>query len=152
MTDATLPLDGTELLPLVQGGANVKTTVNDLAKGVKIYRALLTGLSDGTITAVVLENTLGGVPVWHNEAEGSYSCTLAGAFPAEKTFIMCGTVADGVFLNNNGTSDYESPPTFVNNFPDALGFMVEDNVTSNDVVVYRNDALSGTAIEIRVYP
>ena len=39
MTAATLPLDGTELVPIVQGGVNKKTTTGDLAEVYRSYGA-----------------------------------------------------------------------------------------------------------------
>ncbi len=57
----------------------------------KRYEALLTqsGTDAPTLVGgVALENTLGGVPVYAYTGENSYTLTLAGAFPRDKTFPM----------------------------------------------------------------
>lgn len=56
--------------------------------GPKRYVALLSqsGSSDPVVT--VLENTLGGVPVWWRPGAGDYYCGLTGAFPADKTVCV----------------------------------------------------------------
>lgn len=58
--------------------------------GVKVYRALLTQVGENDPSATVLENTLGGTPLWSYSAEGTYSATLAGAFPVNKVFCRAG--------------------------------------------------------------
>jgi hypothetical protein len=44
-----------------------------------------TPLEDPTVT--VLENTLGGTPVWTATATGTYIAHLAGAFPGNRTWL-----------------------------------------------------------------
>lgn len=61
-----------------------------LANGVvvstaKVYRAIITQTGANPPVSTVLENTLGGTPVWSYDVAGSYILTLAGAFPAGKT-------------------------------------------------------------------
>lgn len=53
----------------------------------KVYKALLTqtGTSDPSVT--ILANTLSSAPTVHREDVGIYSITLAGEFPALKTYI-----------------------------------------------------------------
>lgn len=59
MTAATLPLDGTELVPIVQGGNNKKTTTGDLAAVFRSYGAW----SDSTDQA---GSTVAGVAMTFN--------------------------------------------------------------------------------------
>ena len=63
------------------------------------YVALLTQTGVNDPVPTILENTLGGVPVWVRGTNGIYTCTLSGAFPLISTFIICGT-------NANGGSDF----------------------------------------------
>jgi hypothetical protein len=53
-----------------------------------IYRAILNQSGEVAPVAAVLENNLGGVVVWTRDGAGSYLGTLAGAFPAAKTFVL----------------------------------------------------------------
>lgn len=52
------------------------------------YVALLNQADTDAPIATILENTLGGTPVWGRSGIGSYNCTLSGAFPANKTFCL----------------------------------------------------------------
>lgn len=52
----------------------------------KVYTALLTQEGTNDPVAQVLENTLGGTPVWERIGQGRYNCTLTGAFPEGKTY------------------------------------------------------------------
>lgn len=53
-----------------------------------IYRALLSQSGTDAPVATVLENTLGGVPIYSRDETGNYRATLAGAFPIGKTFVL----------------------------------------------------------------
>ena len=54
----------------------------------KVYRALLTQTGTSAPTAIVLENTLGGTPVWSRGTAGVYELTLTGAFnPINQTTV-----------------------------------------------------------------
>lgn len=55
--------------------------------GVKVYRALLTQSGTDAPVATVLENTLGGDPVWSRVLAGKFRATLTGAFPVGKTRV-----------------------------------------------------------------
>jgi len=100
----------------------------------KVYNALLTQSGTSIPVATVLENTLGGTPVWNISADGVYSATLAGAFPIAKTLILSANVKDYTdhvkFLVN--------PSNFV------LIYTTKNGVPSNNV-------LTNCPIEIRVY-
>ncbi len=104
-----------------------------------IYRALLTQTSTNAPVATILENTLGGVPVWTRGIAGIYTCTLSGAFPLEKTFIICGQSPNG------GTPfDYSIEMT---NIPNAFLLFISERAsgTNNDGLLTYNP------IEIIVY-
>ena len=69
MTAATLPLDGTELVPIVQGGDNKKTTVADIEAFNRSYGAW----SDSTDQA---GSTVAGVAMTYNTQDVTNSITL----------------------------------------------------------------------------
>jgi hypothetical protein len=94
--------DGTEIYrkdleDLIKVIIGEKQITNYKPNGVKVYRALLTSDSDHLTPddTVVLENTLGGVPVWSRLEAGNYKATLAGAFPVSKTFVSVSACYDG---------------------------------------------------------
>lgn len=103
----------------------------------KVYTALLSQSGTDAPTAVVLENTLGAVPVWSRTEAGTYRVTLTNGFTITKTTV-------DAFL-------YRSS---------ALNFI--DTITvekiSNSVVEFLTFASFGSArdgssfqVEIRVY-
>lgn len=57
MTPASLPLDGTEIVPLVQGGANVKAVLNQVSTVNRAYGCFRSDVdqSDGINTATAME-------------------------------------------------------------------------------------------------
>lgn len=69
MTAATLPLDGTELVPIVQGGDNKKTTVADIDAFNRSYGAW----SDSTDQA---GSTVAGVAMTYNTQDVTDTVTL----------------------------------------------------------------------------
>lgn len=105
----------------------------------KIYRAILTQTGTAAPVATILENTLGGVPVWTYSAVGDYKATLTGAFTANKTYIITGSIVGIAVTYRNTVSELE----------------MTTNVLTNNAGVYTfplgNNALFETAIEIRVY-
>lgn len=54
----------------------------------KIYVALITQDNESGPTVKKLLNTLGGDIVWTRTAQGRYQGVLAGAFTADKTYLM----------------------------------------------------------------
>jgi len=86
----------------------------DLGVGVKAYRALLTQTGTDAPVATVLENTLGGTPVWERSTFGTYTLTLTGAF-----------VGQVVPINTSGK--------FAG---DALSAMVGDRTDDNTYTLY----------------
>jgi len=56
----------------------------------KVYRALLTQTGTDAPVATVLENTLGGTPVWTYQGVGIYRALLTDAFPENTTTVFTG--------------------------------------------------------------
>jgi hypothetical protein len=106
------------------------------------YVALLNQEDTDAPVATVLENTLGGIPVWERGDEGGYFCFLEGAFPENKTFCLVtyGEVSGifGVVLFGRGNDD----AVFLNLKDPSDGSLIDfENAPANDICV-----------EIRVYP
>jgi len=80
-----------ETSPRANTATRVGTMFEDIineAVPYKIYKALLTQTGTNAPTAVVLENTLGGTPVWSYSSTGYYILTLSGVFTLGKTLIL----------------------------------------------------------------
>lgn len=71
MTAATLPLTGVELVPIVQGGINKKTTIADF----DAYNRSYGSWSDSTDQ---VGSTVAGVPMTYNTADVTDGVTLVG--------------------------------------------------------------------------
>jgi len=106
--------------------------------GYKVYTALITQTGTNPPTAIVLENTLGGTPVWGRSAAGNYELLLTGAFTPNKTTVQV----------THGETSY------------GLPYKTENYSTGgNQVYVYTFDTIganldlgfSDSSIEIRVY-
>lgn len=103
----------------------------------KKYVALLSQLSTSAPSAVVLENTLGAVPVWSYHSTGNYDLTLSGAFTANKTFVILGQYSSAIISSNLISTN-------------VVRISTED--ASGGTPSALNGILDNTAIEIRVYP
>lgn len=67
--------------------------INKSSVNYKIYRALVNQNGTDAPTVTVLENTLGGVPVFTRDGIGEYGITLTGAFTNNKTFFRCNGIS-----------------------------------------------------------
>lgn len=54
----------------------------------RLYRAMLTQSAGNDAVAQVFINTFPALPVWTFDADGVQVVTLAGVFPADKTFCL----------------------------------------------------------------
>ena len=131
---ATLPYDGSEVMPIVQAGETRKATLLPY----KVYTALLTQTGTDAPVATVLENTLGGTVVWSYNDVGDYIATLSGAFISGKTFL--------IVTNANVASDGNTL---------GLYWLTSDLLsltTANELDALTNNIMvNETSIEIRVY-
>lgn len=102
----------------------------------KVYTALLSQQPEGSVPDdTILENTLGGVPIWSRPGSGSYRITLSGAFTINKTVVFFGEAASGT-------------PTFlVTAYRESANYI--DFITSTGDDYLTED--SQISIEIRVY-
>lgn len=112
--------------------------------GAKIYRALLSQAGTGAPVATVLVNMLSGAIVWARGSTGSYTGTLTGAFPAGKVFILTSSlVAFSTLLNH---------VLAARNDDNVITLLTKAIDVSAGTVSSADDVLSGTSIEIAVYP
>jgi len=131
-------ITGSELVPIVQSGGTVQSTVDAVKNGaVKVYRALLNQSGTNAPVATVLENTLGGTVVWSYSGVGFYTGTLVGAFALAKTFPTIGQVELTAIC-----FAYPSVP------PDSVA--VSSNLTGPNTPV--DGILFYSPLEILVYP
>jgi len=134
-------LDGSEEIPVVQGGETVKTTAQDIAdlggggSSYLKYVALLSQTGTDAPVATVLENTLGGTVVWYRDDTGQYSAILSGVFTINKTWIS-------VFASEAGAYTYSA---LANDADSIILFR-------RDATFVGEDVFSNISIEIRVYP
>jgi len=83
------------------------TSKVDGTAGVKVYRASVTQTSTNAPASTVLENSLGGAPVWSYVGAGIYELTLSGVWTANKVFV---TLQNGTFndaATNGVTNGWE---------------------------------------------
>jgi len=139
-TAASTPLGGTEQIVIIQGNAVVQCVSDDLGGGgggggasYLVYTALLSQSGTDDPVATVLENTLGGTVVWTRDSAGIYYGALSGVFTDGKTALMLAPTGS---VNSCARVDVNT----------VIVATLVDFVTPSD------DLLSGTTIEIRVYP
>jgi hypothetical protein len=138
MTEATLPLDGTEDMEIVQAGVTRRCSTQDVAdlgtSTTKVYAASLSASGTANPAATVMINGLSGAIVWTHSATGIYLGTLSGAFTVNKTSIFINsTQADCQYLL------------------DVLS-VNQVRITQKDLSGTNFDELFGNIIKIEVYP
>lgn len=132
---------------VVWGFPNPKAIMVDEAgssSGPKKYVALLSQTVTDPPVATVLENTLGGTPVWTYHSTGQYLCTLTGAFPKEKTFCLVTYGYDWgnqavVYFGHSINSDY-------------LYMYAYDLQTGAPIDIQNGPIGNDLYVEIRIYP
>ncbi|SHL94721.1 hypothetical protein [Flavobacterium chilense] len=133
-------LIGIPTAPTAPTGTNtsqIATTafVQNIARPYKVYTALLSQSGTNAPIATVLENTLGGLPVWSRNSIGLYIANLSGVFTTNKTVFFITGSFGGIVTNGARTSENECTITTV----------------KSDTSVYTDGVMYGTTIEIRVY-
>ena len=94
--------------------------------GYKKYVALISQFGTASPTAVVLENTLSGEPVYSRTALGEYYITLNGEFTTNKTAIL--------FQNA------------IRTFPNMMFIAAITRISDDQIVIYTKNS-SGTSVE-----
>lgn len=118
-------------------------SLNSNSVNYKIYRALVKQEETDAPTAIILENTLGGVPIFARDGIGGYTITLPGAFTNNKTFFRCTGVTgqggsfltDIIDLNSLRLYTFE----FFNDGVGGYSYEENDNLLYNsplEIIVY----------------
>jgi hypothetical protein len=114
--------------------------------GYLVYTALLTQTGTDAPVATILQNTLGGTPVWGYTSAGLYTVTLAGVFTVNKTVIFVQPMPINASANRTNllqlthtSADVITLKTMYQNGSDSL------TATIDGVLV-------DVGIEIRVFP
>lgn len=111
----------------------------------KVYTALLTQTGTDAPVATVLENTLGGAPVWTRIDVGEYRITLANTFTINKTWAIYTNAPMDDDITGNATIKFDF--NFLHWNDGYLSLR-----TSNNSEDRQDDVLSSPiTIEIRVY-
>jgi len=113
--------------------------VNTMLPIYQKYVALISQTGINPPTATILENTIGDI-VFNYNGIGDYDMVLAGAFLANKTWVVGGSADINAGGGDFATLDIRR----VNN--NTIILRTYDNFTAAD------DMLVNTAIEIRIYP
>ena len=134
--DAATAIDGTEVVGVIKGGVDKKTTVAELQPFTILVGYLnQSGTSAPVLT--ILSNTTGGAPTLAYSSAGTYTLTLTGKFIAGKTFILP--------KRQVMATDIEC--IFTRQTADTL--LIQTFTTSTATL--GNSLLSDTPIEIRIY-
>ena len=141
LNSVSLPLVGTEEIPIVQSGETKKIAVDNL-RPYKVYTALLTQSGANAPVATVLENTLCETISFSYVSSGYFTINTTGEFPVNKTFFSINCVI------NSAVTSSES---YIAILSDTLNVNTIDFITLDDTNTQINDILLNTPIEIRVY-
>lgn len=106
----------------------------------KVYVATITQTGTAAPVATVLQNTLGGTPLWIRNSVGDYIIKLTGEFTENKTTILHNVI---------GFTNYLSIPTVSVFWKDInnIGYQTLENGVFLDGQIATN-----ATVEIRVYP
>lgn len=107
------------------------------SNAIRSYKATLTQAGTAAPVATVLQNNLGGVPVYARTAAGIYTLTLAGAFPVDANVLLI------------PGSPLAAGQTIVMDRTSANVITITTNIAADTAA---DDLLSNTGIIIEVYP
>lgn len=119
--------------------------------GYKVYAALISqaGIADPVVT-VLGTNTIGAI-VWTRTSAGLYFGTLAGAFVANKTGLVPGSVNQGI-TNQDSISNLTFERASVNQVRIQSARVTGLNGVDPAFIDLGDDLINEFFIEIRVYP
>lgn len=132
LTGASTPLAGTEVLPIVQGGATVKVAVSDLTAGRAVSAASFAGALNGTVGATT-------------PAAGTFtSATVNSDTYMLKFFAANGTTARG-YLYTDGTDIQLDTQNISTPFTILNGGYATFRVDYSNVTLYHSNLVIGTS-------
>jgi hypothetical protein len=95
--NGTQTMYNVQTAPITTSAGNVNAVPNvqvvkdyvdsSVVRPYKSYVAMITQSGTANPNAVIMENTLGFVPVWSRVGAGHYRATFAGGFPSHKTYL-----------------------------------------------------------------
>jgi hypothetical protein len=103
------------------------------ANRLKKYVAILSQTETSAPIATILENTLGGTPVWTRESLGVYKATLTNKFPVGYTIVMPANAHDGI-------DDKPYLTTWNKSLSDANSITIQNYVSSTRALSDMNEA------------
>jgi hypothetical protein len=110
--------------------------VSDILPTYKKYIALISQSSTSAPTVIELENTIGPI-VWTRTAVGAYQGYLAGAFTANKTYVMLSQVVNDAIVMANRK--------------DNNTIQISTTNLHSPTAAYHDSHLNLNTLEIRVY-
>ena len=114
--------------------AQLAEFANSYSLGYTVYTALVTQITTGTPTAVILQDTIGGTITWSRASVGSYKATISGTTYVEnKTAVIISTTnaSKNISATRKTTTDVA----------------LEQKDLANALI----DAFDNVTIEIRIY-
>lgn len=153
LTSATSPLAGTEVLPIVQGGATVKVAVNQLSTFAPAFSAYQSVAQTGFSSAIAyrLTFTTEEFDTNNNFASSTFTPTVAGYYQVSGCFstnllnaapaAVAGIYKNGVWFKNGGNGT-GGPSNFVTASVSALIYM---NGTTDYLELYGYVDMNGVA-------
>ena len=134
LTEASLPLDGTEDLPIVQSGTTVRCSTQDIADlGLtpKVYAVRLTQSGTSAPTAAGV-NTTGSTMTLARSSGGFCSITASSAvFTAGKTIISHSGTGSGGYIDPKLFAIKQTSTTVIN----IGAFRVSDQTAEDDFIL-----------------
>ena len=109
----------------------------------KVYRAHLTQSGSNIPTAVIFENSLGGVPAFVRSSSGIYTMTLSAAWVSAKTFITIAQFGTNAVAGGGAAHRIQAVRTNANVITITTG--------DDDGNAVADGVLGTTPIEIFVY-
>lgn len=100
---------------------------------IKKYVAILSQTETSAPIASILENSLGGTPVWTRESLGVYKATLTNKFPVGYTIVMPANAHDGI-------DDKPYLTTWNKSLSDANSITIQNYVSSTRALSDMNEA------------
>lgn len=115
LTSATTPLAGTEVLPIVQGGATVKVSVDNLTTGKNVsasqFNATSSITAQSTNGIINSKGTTGWAGVWHENTGGSLFVgaddSTGATFGTEAYGSVLSSATKPVYMRINSTNTFK---------------------------------------------
>lgn len=128
---------------------NTESSSSESTFPYKVYSALVNQEGTNPPVSTILQNTLGGVPVWSRFGTGFYFLTLADAFTVGKTACLAQTTNSSFFCT--AAPEFEDPDKVSLAVDHAEVIFIDPNWVYATGGI-EDGKLWETFFEIRVYP